>query len=80
MVSVSFPGTSEGTILVYAVSDDGDKVELTRQLEGHNAPISDIVTDTNGQHLVSADEHGTIILWQDVSVSKQPSIVISDSR
>ena len=77
---VSSPGTSEGTILVYAVSDGGEKVELTKQLEGHGAPISDMVTDSNGQHLVSTDEHGTIILWQDVTMSKETSIVISDSR
>lgn len=65
---------------MYSVSDCGDKVELTKQLEGHGAPISDVIVDTSGQHLVSADEHGTIILWQDITASKEPSIVISDSR
>lgn len=73
-------GTSEGAILVYSVSDRGDKVELTRQLEGHSVPISDISTDISGQHLVSTDEHGTIILWQDITSSTEPAIVISDSR
>ena len=78
-ISAIPPGTSEGAILVYSVSNTGDKIELTKQLEGHSAPISDIVTDTKGQ-LLSADEHGTIILWQDIAVSKESSVVISDSR
>ena len=73
-------GTSEGGILVLSVSESGDQVELTKQLEGHAAPITDIVTDTRGKQLVSADEQGTIILWQDIAISREPSTVISDSR
>lgn len=66
--------------MVFSVSPCGNQVELIKQLEGHDFPITDVVTDTKGSQLVSADEQGTIILWQDISTSKEPSITINDSR
>ena len=65
---------------MYSVSEGGDKVELTKQLEGHSAPISDLVAEANSDQLVSADEQGVIALWQDIATTKEPTLLISDSR
>lgn len=74
------PGTSEGTVLVLSVFESGNKVDMTKQLEGHTAPISDMVANNKANQLVTADEEGTIILWQNLVTSKEPAITISDSR
>lgn len=63
---------------MFSVSEDGE-VELNKQLEGHLAPVSDIVTDTSGTQLLSADEQGVLILWEDISISTKPSITIGDT-
>lgn len=74
-------GTSEGTILVFSIAECGNKVNMIKPLEGHTAPISDIVAcTTGGRQIVSSDELGNILLWQDVATSTKPSITISDSR
>lgn len=65
---------------MYSVSEGGDKVELTKQLEGHSTPISDIVAEAGGHQLVSADDQGVIALWQDIGTAKEPVLTISDSR
>ena len=74
-------GTSEGTILVLSVcvSEDGTKVELTRQLQDHESPISDLATNRKGE-LASVDEEGTINVWTNPLKSTEPSITIKDSR
>ncbi len=65
---------------MFSVNDCATQIELTKQLEGHGAPISDMVTDIKGQRLISADEQGSINLWQDVSTATEPTITINDSR
>lgn len=74
------PGTSEGTVLVLSVSEQSCKVDMTGQLNGHTAPISDVVANTKANQLVTADNEGTIILWQDPTTAAEPAITISDSR
>ena len=74
------PGTSEGTVLVLSVSEQSCKVDLTGQLKGHAAPISDVVANTKANQLVTADNEGTIILWQDPPATAEPTFTISDSR
>ena len=74
------PGTSEGAILVFSVNPTATQIELTRRLEGHSAAISDLITDPKGRQLFSADEQGSIHLWQDISTSAEPTIAINDSR
>ena len=73
-------GTSEGAILVYSVSAGATQIELTKQLQGHSVPISDLIADAKGRRLISADDQGNINLWQDISTSSEPTITINDSR
>ena len=63
-----------------SVSDCATQIVLTKQLEGHSAAISDLATDRKGRRLISADEQGSINLWQDISTTTEPTFTINDSR
>ena len=64
-------------MLVFRVTEGG-KVDMTKQLKGHGAPISDVVA--KGNQVVSADDQGMIVLWQDVATSAEAAITINDSK
>ncbi len=76
---LSLLGTSEGAILVLNVSGDGKYIEISRQLHGHSAAITDLTTNAKGK-LASADEQGMIVLWDNPLVSIESSLTFSDSR
>ena len=73
-----FPGTSEGTVLVFSVSEDGSKIDMVKQLQRHTAPISDLAAYK--MQLLSSDSQGTIVLWQGIATSSKPALTIDDSR
>lgn len=67
-------------MLVLSVSQPSCKVDMIKQLEGHTAPISDVVANSKTNQLVTADSEGTIILWQELATSTEPALTINDSR
>ena len=85
LVNMFSSGTSEGTILVFRVVDKegSTQVTLAGQLQGHKAAISDMVISephSKAGRMLSADEHGTIFVWQDLIPGASPAVTIRDSR
>lgn len=72
-------GTSDGPILMLSVPAQGSDITITRQLQEHSAPISDLATNSRGQ-LASCDESGSIIVWQDPLSCGESSVIIGDAR
>jgi len=42
---------------------DFSKKSLIKRLEGHKSPVFCLDYSSNGKHIVSGDESGTVIIW-----------------
>ena len=73
---VSFVGTSTGEILTFTLAADPASSEQNKFVIGKTlqnskstAPITDLCSVENDGRLVSADENGAIVIWENSSMS-----------